>query len=211
MDNSLVLHNKMPIVNNSAKCLQVRQMKDATPSYVPHLSKDEVMRIGECLKERDRLLLFLLFDGCFRISEALGIRPKDISHLDNGGYSATVTGKGNRMREVAISAEIANRLLSYSYDKGVGKDELIFPIGRCRAWRMIDKAMRQAGVVKPDRVGTVHVMRHSGALERLSILGNPRAVQHQLGHASPRTTLRYMETQAQKESLQIQATVDYKW
>ncbi len=46
-------------------------------------------------------------------------------------------------------------------------------------------------VAGPPHVGAVHVLRHSGALERLKDTGNPQALQEQLGHTTAEMTLRY--------------------
>ncbi len=75
----------------------------------------------------------------------------------------------------------------------------------------IAKAMREAGIVKPERVGAVHVLRHSGALERLRATGNPRAVQEHLRHSTAQMTLRYLKTLSAEEALRIQQEVDFGW
>ena len=51
--------------------------------------------------------------------------------------------------------------------------------------------MDKAGVIKPDGVGSVHVLRHSGVIQRLKRAGNPKAVQDQLRHKSALMTSRY--------------------
>ena len=58
---------------------------------------------------------------------------------------------------------------------------------------------------------TVHILRHSGAIERMRVSGNPRSVQDQLGHASTAMTLRYFRTLSQQEALRIQEGVDFGW
>ena len=64
---------------------------------------------------------------------------------------------------------------------------------------------------KPEHVGTVHVLRHSGALARLAATGNPKAVQDQLRHKEARMTLRYLKTLSAQESIKIQQDVDSQW
>jgi integrase len=60
-------------------------------------------------------------------------------------------------------------------------------------------------------VGTVHVLRHSGAIARLAATGNPKAVQDQLRHKEARMTLRYLKTLSAQESIKIQQGVDFGW
>ena len=78
-------------------------------------------------------------------------------------------------------------------------------------FRIVDRAFEVAGIPKPPNVGTVHVLRHSGALARLQEHGNPKAIQDQLGHESAKMTMRYYKTLTAKESLRINQGVDWKW
>lgn len=65
--------------------------------------------------------------------------------------------------------------------------------------------------MKKGRVGTVHILRHSGAIERMRVSGNPKSVQDQLGHSTPQMTMRYFRTLSQEEALQVQEGVDFGW
>ena len=47
------------------------------------------------------------------------------------------------------------------------------------------------------------------ALERLRQTKNPKALQDDLGHASPLMTLRYLSTLQEEDSLRIQQDVDF--
>lgn len=60
--------------------------------FVSHLGLPEVQTLARVAEqegkdkkgERDRLLIETLFDGCFRVSEALRIRPKDMLQSEYG-------------------------------------------------------------------------------------------------------------------------------
>lgn len=56
--------------------------------------------------------------------------------------------------------------------------------------------------MKPEHVGWVHVLRHSGAIERLRATRHAPGVQAQLGHKSMLMTLRYMKTLNAEEALE---------
>jgi len=92
---------------------------------------------------------------------------------------------------------------------------LIFPISRSQCFRVVCDAFDKAGVRRPtrdnDRVGAVHILRHSGAIERLRQTGNPKALQDQLRHKSAQMTLRYLKTVSADESLKIQQGIDFHW
>ena len=110
-----------------------------------------------------------------------------------------------------MSASLVAQLQAYAYQHQVAPDARLFPITRQRAWQIVKAAMDRAGVVKPFFVGSVHVLRHSGAIDLLDHTGNPQAVQDQLGHATPAMTLRYMRTLRKRRSLEINQQVDRKW
>ncbi len=185
---------------------------------VPHLSFGMVQLLAAAARtearkgkgERDELLIQTLFDGMFRVSEGLSLFPKRIEK-DDHGWSARIVGKGNKNRVVALSPTLANRLLTYAYQFGIGREERFFPITRVRAWQIVDRAFAAAGVQKPDGVGSVHVLRHSGSIERLDRTRNPKAVQDQGGWQDSGMMLKYMKTLSAKESLDIQKQVDMPW
>ena len=184
---------------------------------VPHWGINEIIPLVDAARQRgrgtradrDALLIQTIFDGALRVSEALGVRPMDVIRTD-GGYRLQVTGKTGP-RPVAVSPSLVAQLPSYAYERRLPRDARFFPINRHRVWQIVDAAAELAGLAKPPGVGTVHILRHSGAIERMRISGNPRSVQDQLGHASPAMTLRYFRTLAAEEALRIQEGVDFGW
>jgi integrase len=161
--------------------------------------------------QRNAVLIKVLFDGCLRISEALGLRPCDI--IKNAdGYLLVVMGKGHKPGQVAISASTVADLKSYCYDFSIGQTDLIFNISRSQAFREIETVYRASGVRQPskltDRVGAVHVLRHSGCLARLALSGSPKEVQEQLRHKSSQMTLRYMKTLSHLQAMKNQETIN---
>lgn len=190
--------------------LAIRQGQAYQAESVPHLSLGQVQVMIAQVGPRDQLLIRLLFDGCLRASEAIGVRPQDIIASPQG-WAVSIMGKGSRPGLVAISPGLAAQLKAYAYDQGIKPGDRFFPITRFRVHQIVKGAMDRAGVVKPPHVGSVHVLRHSGALERLARTGNPKAVQDQLRHRSALMTLRYMKTLSQEESLRIQQGVEIPW
>ena len=67
-------------------------------------------------------------------------------------------------------------------------------------------------VVRPTRyIGGVHVLRHSGALERLKDTCNTQALKDPLGHSAAKMTLCYMTALTREESAKISQQVDFRW
>lgn len=209
-------HKKGISLNKTAEVSAITRARAAAGAYVPHLGVPEVRAMAQEVfrasrnGERDRLLILTLFDGCLRVSEALALRPKDIKQ-DDAGWHLEVFGKGKKPGVAAISPSLAAELQAYAYRTGTKPDDRLFPINRSRVFQIVGLAMQAAGVSKPDHVGTVHVLRHSGLIERLRMTGNPKAVQEQARHSTALMTLRYLKTLSAEEALRIQEGVDFRW
>lgn len=203
-------------LNKISQVLAIQRAGELAADYVPHWGIDEIKALaGEASKtrhgERNKLLVLTLFDACLRISEALALAPKDIEYT-GGGWRLRVFGeKGSGRTVVALSPSLAAQLQSFAYRQQIAPEQRLFPISRIRAYQIISKASTEAGLVRPPNVGAIHILRHSGAIERLRRTGNPKAVQDQLRHKSALMTLRYMKTLSHDESLQIQQEVDFNW
>ena len=102
----------------------------------------------------------------------------------------------------AVSPTLATRLLSFAYQKGLANDARFFTFNDRYAHRIVSRAGAAVGIKKPDGVGWVHLLRHSGAIERLRVTRHPPGVQAQLGHRSPFMTYRYWRTLQAEEALE---------
>ena len=196
----------------------VRRLASAQTSRpVQHWGMAEVLALVDAARrrgrggkgERDDLLIQTIFDGALRVSEALGLLPTDVIRTE-GGYRLQVDGRTGP-RQVAVSPSLVARSQSYAYETGLHRDARLFLVNHHRVWQIVDAAADLAGLVKPPGVGTVHILRHGGAIERMRLSGNPRSVQDQLGHASPAMTMRYWRTLNREEALRVQEGVDFSW
>ncbi len=132
------------------------------------------------------------------------IRTDDLCLREaKGAWSARIVGKGGQPAEVAVSASLVARLHQYAYQHGIAPSGRFFPFNKHRVWQIVNRAFELTGIPKPEHVGTVHVLRHSGALARLAQTGNPKALQDQLRHVDARMTIRYLKTLSAQESLKI--------
>lgn len=207
------------IRNKNVNLSKVIHGQADTSDYVPHLTVGDIKLMvivaGRNKRQqngqRNAVLIKVLYDACLRISEALSLRPIDIQKT-NGGYLLAVMGKGSKPGLVAVSASTVADLKSYCYDFHIGPADLIFNISRSQAFREIEAVYQASGVRQPskltDRVGAVHVLRHSGCLARLAISGSPKEVQEQLRHKSSSMTLRYMKTLTHIEAMKNQESIN---
>ncbi len=216
-------------LDKSNRQLAIRRGRATESDPVPHISIYEVRELARVAAEegkgqngsRDQLLIETLFDACLRVSELVGqsengrlitpgLRPIDLLETSTG-WAVRIIGKGSKAGEAAISPTLAARLQAYAYRRQMHPKERLFPITRARAHQICERAFEKAGIAKPAHVGAVHILRHSGAIARLEVTGNPKAVQDQLRHKQAYMTLRYFKTLTMKESLEIQKGVEFGW
>jgi integrase/recombinase XerD len=173
---------------------------------VRYLTEDEINQLIEgCKKERDRLLILLLFQTGLRISEALSLTPASIRNFE-GRPAIEIIGKGKKPRMVALPVNLKEKLESYAYRAKIEPRMRFFDINRHRAWQVLDEAREASGLEK--RVFP-HLLRHSDAIIRLRKTGNPKALQYHLGHNTPAMTLRYLSTLTQEDALRVQQEVEF--
>ena len=181
-----------------------------TIQLAPYLTPDEVLlmatKAGEGRNgERDELLIVTLFQTGLRVSEAISITPRSIGQFE-GHTVLNIVGKGRKLRKTYCPEELAHRIKSFAYSKNLGIDDSIFNINRKRAWQIIKEAGKRAGLQKEV---WPHLLRHSNAIESLRQTGNPKALQHHLGHSSTLMTMRYLSTLTVKDSLRIQSKIKF--
>lgn len=128
-----------------------------------------------------------------RLSAELGLRRGEVAHVHSrdlyqdgqGGWWLTVHGKGDRVRRLPLTVELAALLRARP-------DGWVFP-------------GRDGGHLSPRYVGklvsdllpagvTMHTLRHRFATRAYGVNRDVFAVQRFLGHASPATTQRYVAT-----------------
>jgi len=173
---------------------------------VSYLTEEDVRQLVEaCKKERDKLLITLLFQTGVRISEALALTPASIRNFE-GKPAMEIVGKGKKLRMVALPVSLKEKLESYAYRAKIEPRMRFFDINRSRAWQILNEVRKAAGMEK--RVFP-HLLRHSDAIIRLRKTGNPKALQYHLGHNSPAMTLRYLSTLTQEDALRVQQEVEF--
>ncbi|MFH1898887.1 MAG: tyrosine-type recombinase/integrase [Patescibacteria group bacterium] len=173
---------------------------------VSYLTEEDISQLTQgCKRERDQLLITLLYQTGLRISEALALTPASIRNFE-GRPAMEIIGKGRKLRMVALPVNLKEKLESYAYRAGIEPRMRFFKINRFRAWQILDEARKAAGLEK--RVFP-HLLRHSDAIIRLRKTGNPKALQYHLGHNTPAMTLRYLSTLTQEDALRVQQEVEF--
>src|ERR1700726_1088275 len=144
---------------------------------------------------RDAAVMALLYGSGLRISEALGLKRRDVP-LPGEGDVLIVTGKGNKTRMVPVLqmvlALIADYVAMCPHPLPPGGPIFVGARGGPLKARIIQLTMeRLRGALGMPDSATPHALRHSFATHLLSRGGDLRAIQELLGHASLSTTQIY--------------------
>jgi site-specific recombinase XerD len=149
---------------------------------------------------RNQALLTLLYGGGLRISEACGLRWRDLTERGDAGQ-ATVFGKGGKTRVVLVSPNTWQHLISLRGEAGADG-----PVFRSRKGGALDpsqvhrivKAAAERAELSPEV--SAHWLRHAHASHSLERGAPIHLVQATLGHASVATTGRYLHARPSDSS-----------
>ncbi|MEA2988022.1 MAG: integrase/recombinase XerC [Alphaproteobacteria bacterium] len=167
---------------------------------------DVDLRAGEerepWILARDAAVLALLYGSGLRISEALGLRRKQVP-TPGQGDALTVTGKGNKQRMVPVLSQVLAAIADYvklcPYDLPPDGPLFVGARGGPLSPRVVQLAMaRLRGALGLPETATPHALRHSFATHLLARGGDLRAIQELLGHASLSTTQIYTAVDAER-------------
>jgi integrase/recombinase XerC len=144
---------------------------------------------------RDAAVMALLYGSGLRISEALGLKRREVPRPGEGDV-LVVTGKGNKTRMVPVLQNVLALIQDYAaicpYPLPPQGPMFVGARGGPLGPRIIQLAMeRLRGVLGLPDSATPHALRHSFATHLLSRGGDLRAIQELLGHASLSTTQIY--------------------
>jgi integrase/recombinase XerD len=189
---------------------------DPIPRRRPKVSRDDrhilgldrdqaraLLHSAEAWGPRERAFTVLLLTCGLRVSEALGADLTDLDEV-RGHRVLTVLGKGSKPRTIALPPATWHALTEYIDDRVAGP---IFVTSTGARWdrvaaaRSLDRIAQKAGLPHLHP----HVLRHTAATLALDAGAPLDRVQALLGHADPRTTMRYA---AARERLDTSAAYD---
>jgi len=184
-----------------AKSPRVRQ----DPSYNV-LTEDELSRMlgaARTTNYRDYVLLAVMAGGGLREAEVVDIRIGDFQDVGGDQILLRIRGKGEKIRNVPLSPELWQLVQRFVLLTGrsfnshldarkplfisrVGKDK---PLTTRSVQNIVKKCVRAAGITKAI---SPHSIRHTVGTNMAMNEAPLLVIQQFLGHADPKTTLRYI-------------------
>ena len=179
------------------KDLQAQIRLPQVPLRLPYyLSVDEALYLVKTVqkekklnntseKQRDLILILLLYGGGLRVSEACALKWKQV---DFAGGILRIKGKGGKQRLCALPELALSELKRYRQNSGFVFEKL----SSRKAYNIVKHWGKKAGINKPI---SPHVLRHSFATHLLNSGSDLRALQELLGHESLSATQKYTHLQ----------------
>ena len=178
---------------NPAPLIRIPKGRDRLAERI--LTVSEVRRMIALETDPDRqLLLRVVYASGVRISEAAGLRRRDVAQHGERGV-ITVFGKGSKTRSIAITTDIYKRIAHAK--AALEPDAKLFPFGPHTMWRIVNAAARRAGLVAGV---SPHWLRHSHASHAADRGASLHLIRRTLGHESIETTARYMHVRPDDSS-----------
>lgn len=177
---------------------QVLRMQEAV-----WLAKDERYR------QRNYVILRLLYGAAIRRAELCGLRWRDTLAREDGSGQITVFGKGGKTRTILLPAPIWKDLADYR--QSASDDTPVFAsqkrdkngekaLGGAEVWRIVRHAAELAGLEQPV---SPHWMRHAHASHALDNGAPVTLVRDTGGWADLRTLSRYAHARPKASSGQF--------
>jgi len=209
------------ILFESQRVLGIPFKKKPQPTIL-HLSMNQVAYLLEQPDEstkrgrRDLTLMAVLYDTGARVQELIDLKVCDVRLVPPA--TITLTGKGNKKRNVPIMAKTRNLLQGYMaenhlFENGRQQSPLFHnsrhqPFTRPGITYILGKYFNQAKLshineIFPDSLHP-HMLRHSKALHLLESGVNLIYIRDFLGHVSITTTERYLkfDTELKRKALE---------
>lgn len=144
--------------------------------------------------KRDRLMLEVAYAGALRVSELVALTWANVTPRDNDRAQLSITGKGDKPREVLLPAVVARKLMASRGETPASAPVFASTQGggflTTRAVnKMIKRAAEAAGV---NPAISAHWLRHAHASHALDRGATVALVQSTLGHANIATTSVYL-------------------
>jgi site-specific recombinase XerD len=165
------------------------------------ISETEVaLLIRAARSKRGRLLLQVAYAAGLRISEIVGLSWPDVIARDKGRVQLSIAGKGGKLRQVLLQAEVSGALLALAPPDATGPvfcGRSAQRLGERAVFGMLKRTAKRAGL--PAAVSP-HWLRHAHGSHALDRGATLQEVQETLGHDNIATTSGYLHARPDSSS-----------
>jgi integrase/recombinase XerD len=179
------------------KLFKQKEPKKGRPKTIPKAEVRELM--NACNNQRDRLLIWILYESSIRVGELLALWVEDIDvatchlyirdrgQLANGAEIKTTSSE----RKVEVSEDLINEIIAYigvAHTFGVGTNHLFLKLrgvhqGQPMTYDEVNSLFRRL----KNKTGldvTPHILRHSSLTALARAEWKPELLQERAGHAT---------------------------
>ena len=150
------------------------------------------------LKQRDYVLIRLLYATAARISELVELKFKNITkHKNEENGVVSIFGKGQKERFMKISKKTYNEVKKLQELLSKNKEDYVFStrqsnkMTRQQAFNIVRKIAKECDI---DKTTSPHLFRHSHISHAIKKGADLAVVRDSAGHASIQTTNRYIKS-----------------
>lgn len=178
---------------NVAATIRAPRAKDTLNERI--LTEEQVLRvILAATNQRDAALVRMLYRSGGRISEIVTATWADLIEKPKFGQ-VTLLGKGGKTRTVQLPLDLI--VLLHQIKGDAAPEDRIFPISRQRAWTIVKRLAKQAGITEKL---SPHWFRHAHATHALDHDAPLSLVSATLGHSGLEITGRYIHNRPDESS-----------
>lgn len=144
------------------------------------------------------LMLELLYGTGMRVAELVALKAADCDLIEG---KITVTGKGNKQREIPLAAGLSEKIARYlrAYPRQPGQALLLTRRGKKLYPKLVYNVVNYyLSLVSGTDQKSPHVLRHSFATHMLNHGADLQAIKELLGHASLAATQVYTHSSIEK-------------
>ena len=160
----------------------------------PIRNREDVEKIKEVAKGRNKILLEIGFNTGLRVSDLLKLKVKDIFDYQHVNLQEQKTKKN---RKVSLNPKVKEIVKNYIDDNGLETDDYLYqsrkgdnePISKVQAYRIMNKLAKKAGL--NEKIGT-HTLRKSFGYHHYQQYKDMAQLQYIFNHSSVETTKRYI-------------------
>ena len=195
------LHRTGAIPHDIMQPIRALKTPKRLPAFVPESRMRQI--VADCkeasddfTRERDELIVLMLYSCGLRLAELVGI---NLDAFSEDFRSLRIRGKGGKERIVPILAAVREKILHYR--EGIRRQNICVSgekalfltvkgkrIPRITVYRIVQRELTEGGVQGKK---SPHVLRHTFATHLMNGGADLREIQELLGHASLQATQVY--------------------